>query len=458
MASASPADIRRIHPDYRDLYLHYFENDDSEGEFSGFEDDCDILDKVAPENCDFFEEFFLGEDSDDEFLGFDGAPESESESDSEENNNTQDCQQDPPQLHDWRWVDGDRPKPNNDFTGPHGMNENILPEPEAIDFVNLFLDDLIYEALVDETNRYAQAYLDNNNLRTNSRFSQWPTDGITVNIMRTFIALIVAMGLVDQESVPDYWSTDPIISMPFYSGVMPRDMFLNILSFLHLSDNQAYIPRGRPGYQPLAKLGIVYQNIVQRFGEVWSPGEHLCIDEAMIPFRGKTHMRVYAPDKPCKYGLRCYVLCDADNAYCCQFKLYTGKTTAVPSVHGRTYDLVMSLIAPYLDCGRKLTVDNYYTSPQLFMDLYARSTGATGTARAHRKNMPNLKDVLLKDRGDKAIVHCGPLVCLKVKDSKVVHLLSTVYSCNPVPTGKRTRQGDELTRPEVIKFFLTKKQ
>ena len=129
---------------------------------------------------------------------------------------------------------------------------------------------------------------------------------------------------MDQESVPDYWNTDPIISMPFYSGVMPRDMFFNILSFLHLSDNQAYIPHGRPGYQPLTKLG-------------------------------------------------------------------------------RTYDLGMSLIAPCLNCGRKLSVDNNYTSPELF--FYAHSTGATGTARAHRKNMSNVKDVQLKDRGDRAIVH-----------------------------------------------------
>ena len=164
MASASPADIRRIHPDYRDLYQQYFESNDSVGEFSGFEEEFDILDKVAPENVTFLR-IFLGEDSDDEFLGFNGAPESESGSDSEENNNTQDCQQDPPRLHDWRWVDGDQPKPNNDFTGPRGINEPILPEPEAIDFVNLFPDDLIYKALVDDTNLYAQAYLD---LRTNS--------------------------------------------------------------------------------------------------------------------------------------------------------------------------------------------------------------------------------------------------------------------------------------------------
>ena len=60
MPSASPADLRRIHPNYPDLYQQYFESDDSEGKFSGFEEEFDILDKVAPEKRDFFKEFFGG--------------------------------------------------------------------------------------------------------------------------------------------------------------------------------------------------------------------------------------------------------------------------------------------------------------------------------------------------------------------------------------------------------------
>ena len=105
MASVSPADIRRIHPNYLELYQQYFESDNSE-EFSGFEEEFDILDKVAPDNRDFFLKNCIWEKTDDEILGFNGVP--ESQSDSEENNGTQDCQQDPPRLHDWRRVDGNR--------------------------------------------------------------------------------------------------------------------------------------------------------------------------------------------------------------------------------------------------------------------------------------------------------------------------------------------------------------
>ena len=59
MASVSPADIWRIHPNYLELYQQYFESDNSE-EFSGFEEEFDILDKVAPDNRDFFLRIVFG--------------------------------------------------------------------------------------------------------------------------------------------------------------------------------------------------------------------------------------------------------------------------------------------------------------------------------------------------------------------------------------------------------------
>jgi hypothetical protein len=89
----------------------------------------------------------------------------------------------------------------------------------------------------------------------------------------------------------------------------------------------------------------------------------------MIPYRGKTHMRVYNPDKPDKYGLKAYMVCDSVNAYCSEFEMYSGKSDE-PTTHGKTYDLVMRLMKPYVHKGHHLYVDNYYTSPALFLDLY----------------------------------------------------------------------------------------
>lgn len=60
---------------------------------------------------------------------------------------------------------------------------------------------------------------------------------MTSSEVKSFLAMIIAMGLVNQESIPDYWSTDEVLSTPFFPGIMSRDKFLNILVFFHVCDN-----------------------------------------------------------------------------------------------------------------------------------------------------------------------------------------------------------------------------
>ena len=231
---------------------------------------------------------------------------------------------------------------------------------------------------------------------------------------------------------------------------MPCDHFLNILSFFHLCDNDNYVPRGQDGYNPLFKLGTVYEDILSKFQSAYYPGQNLSIDEAMIPFRGKVHMRVYAKDKPCKYGLKAYSLCDSGNAYCSQFQLYTGKSNQQASTFGRTYDIVCGLLQPYLNKRHILFTDNYYTSPILARFLLDNGTGITGTVRGNRKGMPKIvKEKKLKTKGELIAMTNGPFVVVKLQDSKDVTLLSTVHTSKKVNIGKRDNHGNPICRLEM---------
>ena len=111
-----------------------------------------------------------------------------------------------------------------------------------------------------------------------------------------------------------------------------------------MCNNDNYIPRGQEGYNPVNKLGTIYSVVTGNFSDVWKPGKNICIDEGMIPFRGKVHFKVYNPDKPDKYGVKSYQLCDSSNGYCCRFEIYTGVNQEPPSAKGKTYDLVMRLM------------------------------------------------------------------------------------------------------------------
>lgn len=105
---------------------------------------------------------------------------------------------------------------------------------------------------------------------------------------------------------------------------MSKDRFLLILAFFHLKDNRYYVPRGP-----------FYERMLSRFRTVYKPHQALAIDESMA----RELFRVDSPDKPIKYGLKAYMLCDAENAFCLKFKLYTGRSIIQPSKNGATYDL-----------------------------------------------------------------------------------------------------------------------
>ena len=60
---------------------------------------------------------------------------------------------------------------------------------------------------------------------------------MTSDEIKAFPALIIAMRLVNQEDIRDYWSTDKVLSTRFFSQIMTRDKFMNIVTFFHLYDN-----------------------------------------------------------------------------------------------------------------------------------------------------------------------------------------------------------------------------
>lgn len=45
------------------------------------------------------------------------------------------------------------------------------------------------------------------------------------------------MGIMDKLKMCDYWTTDPHMSTPIFSGIMSRKRFQAILKFLHFIDN-----------------------------------------------------------------------------------------------------------------------------------------------------------------------------------------------------------------------------
>ena len=98
-------------------------------------------------------------------------------------------------------------------------------------------------------------------------------------------------------------------------------------------------------------------------------------------------------------------------------------------------------------------MDNYYSSPLLFKDLFAIGTTASGTLRTNRKYFPLCFKQKFGEipRGTVSFVYNSNLTVVKWSDNRDVHAISTLYS-NQMAKVKRQVDGEsvELPCPEII--------
>ena len=136
----------------------------------------------------------------------------------------------------------------------------------------------------------------------------------------------------------------------------------------------------------------------------------------MIGTKGHLSFLQYMPKKPTKWGIKVWVCSESKMGYIHKFQVYTGKGTV--STNGLAYGVVMHLLEDLQDEGRVLYVDNYYTLPILFEDLYERGMYASGTVRVNRKYFPDKElDKDKMERGDMVFLHHGVMTAGKWKTS-----------------------------------------
>jgi len=121
------------------------------------------------------------------------------------------------------------------FTATAGIVQScdLTADSMPIDFFQLFVTDSLIDLFADETNRYAMQYINTATKKPRSRVHRW--NATDASEMRKFISLLLAMGIVKKPHIEDYWSTDPILSMPVFNDTMSRDRFELLLKFWHFS-------------------------------------------------------------------------------------------------------------------------------------------------------------------------------------------------------------------------------
>ena len=337
-----------------------------------------------------------------------------------------------------------------------GVIPRMGPNPKPLDYFSLFFKEEDFVEIAHQTNLYADQQLREMPLPAHSRFKKWKQTNVME--LKNFFALQIAMGLTKQTDLKSYWSTSPVTQTPFYPSTMSRDRFANILSMFHLADNNRIPHRDAPNYTPLKKLGPIFNDILDRFNNVYNPNREISIDEGMVPWRGRLRFKVYNKNKPKKYGMKAYMLCDAHNGYVMKFHLYyPNKDKDDVGVHGKLHDIVMNLLKGRLHVGHHVFMDNFYTSPTLFTELLNRGTDCTGTLRPNRQGTPrSIQDVRV-GKGNTHIMHAKvnakTLQLVKYHDRSIVYLLSSLGTDEKVAVQNRRRRDQETEKPQIVDMY-----
>ena len=355
---------------------------------------------------------------------------------------------------DWREFDASRFQifTFNEPTGP-----SMIPnDPTPLQLWKLFVTDDLLALLCHGTNEYAEL----------KGFVEW--NKVDNSEMLKFLGILMYMGLVNLPVTDYYWSKSPLYYTPLVRTIFSRQRFRELSQAWHFRDiSEEKLEEDE--FNKLWKVQLVLDSLNQSFQRHFKPGQSLVIDESLIPWRGRLAIKQYIPSKAHKFGIKLFKLCDPQG-YVLKFVVYAGKGT-VAGIYfvlpftilykfmffaekegPASQQIVLRLMEPYLDQGRCLYTDNWYTTVPLAELLLKRKTHLTGTVRANRKGNPKDNDAVEKGE-QKSVQLANGVSFTRFNDKRLVRILSTCYSPTLKGIGKKNREGIEIKKPSSIQAY-----
>ena len=300
-----------------------------------------------------------------------------------------------------------------------------VPLPaDLLGLFQLFFTPTLVSLICTQTNLYAQQVLSPENYE---KFVHVTSDEILA-----YFGFMTLMGINSLPTLYDYWKLNPIYHYSPIADRISRNWFREITRFLHFTDNSSHISNtSDPAYDRVWKVRPVINILLEQFLKVYNPHQQNSIDEAMIPFKGRSFLKQYLPNKPTKRGIKVWVRADSTNGYISQFQVYAGKVHNATEKHlGERVvkNLTRTLVGKYYT----IYCDNYFTSIKLFDDLLKDCIYACGTLRTNRVGYPtefkrHLKKGLPK-RGDCLQTQKEGKVFSLWQDNRLVNVLSTNWN------------------------------
>ena len=171
----------------------------------------------------------------------------------------------------------------------------------------------------------------------------------------------------------------------------------------------------------------------------YNAGPNVTVDEQLIPFRGNCKFRMYIANKPAKYGIKIFMVCDSKSLYCLNGIPYLGKNSVDKANlrggvnQGEYFTMKLLENANLFKVGRSVCADNWFISLHLATTLQSKGMYLIGTIRQKTylpgKNFATVEK--LKEQECVAIFdHQNDVnyVIKRKKGPKIVTVLTTIHN------------------------------
>ena len=329
--------------------------------------------------------------------------------------------------------------PFQEETGPVII---LSADKKEVDFFHQFFPEEMYQQIADETNRYAAKQ---QQIRDHIDPLWYNTSAAEI---RVYIGCLIAMSVVDLQSLKMYWSKQWLFRIPSFASIFTCHRFDKLCQYFHINNTENNPPKGDPNHDQLCLVRPLHDCVLHNCLTVYKPNRENSIDEAMIAFKGRISFKQYLPAKPTRFGIKVWERADSHNGYVCEFQVYTGKKVLPDGTRlaeiglGRRVvrDLTCQLMGKYYH----IYMDNYFTGIPLFEQLLEDGIYACGTIRGNRKFLPALlHPKLLKTQGQSQVLQSKQLVATSWYDNRQVNFLSTNSSpLQSTRVERRQKNGD----------------
>lgn len=322
--------------------------------------------------------------------------------------------------------------------GTHQSTKSLT----IVEMFKLFFTAEMAEIIIRETNRKAATVFET----YSQKFPEKPRKiwkAITSEELDAFLGVVIAAGVhhSNNEHVSEMWKSE---ALPIYRAALSKDRFQTILRFIRFDDCQTR--EERRTHDKAAPIRVIWEKLNENLRKYYTPGDSLTIDEQLYPYRGRTKFTQYMPNKPAKYGIKIWWICDSKSSFPLHGQIYTGKSADSSREVGVGERVVRDLCSVYKGSGRNMVMDNYFTTLPLADSLMKWNLSLT-----LKKNKAYIPKEMLpsKDRPPMSTLfgfHDNVTMCSYVpKKNKSVVLLSTMHYDTAV-------SGDKQ-KPEIIHHY-----